>query len=258
VLTLNEKWETLTAKATGANSYEVEIPATMRETGFLNYRIMVESNQGTTTFPAGDTRNPWRWDNTNNVTYTLRIVPSQTPLLVWDAATDWENSLKTWNRDVNLAPTATNSTALSIKMNALPMANEVLSTEWSYAYKFWFAGKIAGRTDEISKKQFIVIQTNNKNTDSQPIAIGLIDKNATVVATTLTINNQQQIYKIPINQLTGADFIVVPRPFPDFLPYRVKTNTQPFDINKTEMLQIEVKPGSSAKVNLNIEKIWFE
>jgi len=258
VLTLNEKWETLTAKAINANSYEVEIPAKMQETGFLNYRIMVETSVNTTTFPAGDTLDPWRWDNTNNPTYALRIVPEQTPLLIWDAAADWENSLKTWNRDVNLVPTAANSTALSIKMNELPMANEVLSTERSYAYKFWFGDKIASRANELNKAQFIVIQILNQNTDSQPIEIGLIDKNATVVAAKLTINNNQQIYKIPINQLTNAEFIVVPRPFPDFLPYRVKTNTQPFDINKAETLQVEVKPGASSNVNLNIEKIWFE
>ena len=258
VLSLGDKWETLTATPTGTNSYRIVVPESMTETGFLNYHIMVECANDTTTFPAGKKENPWRWDNTNNPAYTIRIAPQQSPIVIWHAATDWENTLKTWIRSVSLQPSSDGETTLAIRMEQLPVVDENNQPDHSYAFKFFFGDKIVNRRDEVGTKKFLAVKTVNLINTLQPIEIGLIDKNGSVLSGKLNVNANDNVYKISLSSFKGTSFIIVPRPFPDFLPYRVQTNDQPFDWSSIEVLQVELKPSKQTNVNLNIEKIWLE
>jgi hypothetical protein len=258
VMSMGQKWKTIVTDNTSSNSYALKVPSEMLATGFLQYRIIVDTEAGTYTYPHGQKGNPWSWESSDNTTYTLRMVPESSPLVLWEAQTDWEASFKIWNPNVTLKPTNLDGTALSIEMAQLPNENPLQKEDRNYAFKFYFGNKTKGRSDELAKKSSLVIKTTNSKTAPQPIEIGLIDKNGSVVSAKALIDNQSQTYRLVLNSFAPASFLVIPRPYPDFLAYSVETNEKPFDWTALETLQVIVKPGQEAAVDLLIEKIWLE
>jgi hypothetical protein len=235
----------------------VAVPAELLQVGYLNYRIMVQTDNGTTTFPGGQVGDPWSWENGVTENYRLSIAPNKSPIVLWNAKTDWEPTLKIWYPTVNLQPTNEGETALSISFKTLPNTDPLDKTNLGYAFKYHFGKSIQGRADELLQKKWIVIKAVNKTNSDQPTEIGLIDKNGAVMAQTVNITNSG-IYKLELSTFAAAQFLAIPRPFPDFLHYQVQTNATPFDWQSIETLQVLVKPGTEANVDLLIEKIWIE
>jgi len=258
VMSTGDKWKTIKAVPGGANNYQVEVPGEMVITGFIKYQIIVMDRNDTTTFPGGRKGDPWSWDNKGNDTYIIRLAPQNSPLTLWDAETDWESTYKIWRRAVNLKPAMDGETALAITLKQLPEADPVNKSDRNYAFKFFFGGKIKGRCAELQQKSFLVVRASNQLSSPQPIEIGLIDANGSVVAGEMTILPKEKVFRIPLDALEKAPFLVIPRPFPDYLPYRIQSGITPFDWSSAETLQFMVKSGNQSNVDLYIEKIWLE
>jgi hypothetical protein len=258
VMNNGNNWKTIQASHDKANKYTVNVPAELLNTGLLQYRVMVEDTIQTTTFPGAIAGDPWSWENSVPETFTLKLLPQNSQLSLWDAATDWENSYKTWHPNVNLQPLHNGQTALAIDMNELPQPKSNSVYKNNYAFKFYFANKVAGRSNELVEQKNIVIKVKNQKTHNQPIEVGLIDKNGSVVSATIMVSPKNNLYKIPLAKFKPAPFLVIPRPYPDYMPYTVDTNYHAFELKKAESLQVIVTSGKKSDVNLLIEKIWME
>jgi hypothetical protein len=258
VLSNGGKWKTMEAVTHNNRSYSLTVPSDMVTKGFLQYRIMVEDSRDTTTFPNGRKGDPWNSKNRDNAAYTIRLVPEGSPLVLWDAAIDWEYTYKIWNRSVDLKPTNDDETALAIQLTQFPAADPVNVNERSYAFKYFFGGKIKGRIHELSAKKYMVVKVTNELPAMQSMEIGLIDKNGSVIAGKISVRHGEKIFRIALANFTSAPFLIIPRPFPEFLPYSVQPENEPFDWSSAEVLQVVVKPGEQDKADLNIEKIWLE
>lgn len=258
VMSDGDKWKTVTAEKQGINSYKADVPADITQNGFLTYRIIVECQQDTTTFPGGRTGDPWRWDNTDKAAYSIRLIPANSPLFIWNAETDWDNTNKIWNRSVSLKPTPEGETTLSILLDKLPAPDPLDKNNRNYAFKFYFAGKIKGRQEELPAKKYLVIKAVSLLTTPQPLEAGLIDRNGAVMAGNILVTPGDTIFRVPLNTFKPSYYLVIPRPYPDYQDFKVQTDIQPFEWQALEMLQLVVRPGKQANVNLNIEKIWLE
>lgn len=258
VLSMNEKWKTVEAVANGSSSYMAEIPNEILTPGFLHYRVIVEDNKESTKFPGAVKGDPWSWEYRDDRTYTVRVVPSNTPLALWEASSDWESSYKIWNPSVHLEPTQEGTTALSIKLAKLPAVDTLSSHRRSYAFKYYFGDKIKGRRDELTQKKDLLIKATNLLPLGQVAEIGLTDQNGSVLAEVITLSPQKKEYSIPLDSFTKADFVIIPRPYPDFLPYQVTTNSKLFDWPSIETLQLMLIPGQQEKVDVKIERVWME
>ncbi len=253
----NNVWKNIDLLPEG-NAYHADVPVELCQHGYLTYQLIVETASDTFKFPGGYTGNPWRWDNTDQTTFTTVILPEQSPLCLWDAETDWDASYKTWYKQVNLKPSAQGSTALSLVFDSLPSAWPLDPGDRSYAFKFYFKDKVAGRYAELTQKKYVVVQVENKRGVAQSVEIGFTDKNGNTQSVEAQVEPGVQKVKVAMNLLTDAAYVVLPRPYPDFIPYRVKVAEGPFEKTSLEMLQVELKQEEPSAVNLLIEKIWME
>jgi hypothetical protein len=146
---------------------------------------------------------------------------------------------------------------LAIQLQKLPAVNPQDWNDLNYAFKYFFGEKISGRSNELPQKKQLVIKASNLLTSAQPMEIGLIDKNGTAIAAEINITPNENIWRIPLNEFSNGSFLIIPRPFPEFLPYKLPSNSKAFDWSSAEMLQVVVKPGKQENVNLNIERIWL-
>ncbi len=258
LLTHGEKNKTVTAVKKSTNRYTAEIPADFATIGFLNYQVMVSDDLEITTFPAGCKGSPWSWENRDMKAYQLRLVTEKSPLTLWEAANDWDFSNRVWNRDIKLMPAVDGETVLLVKQGAHAAANQTGNTIEGYAFKFFFGHKTAGRMQEFSQKQTLAIKAKNLLTLDQEMEIGLVDYHGVAVSGQVVITPGEQIFRIPLNSLKPAPVMILPRPYPDFLPREVPAQREALDWSSLEMIQVHLKPGEQKRIHLEIDKIWLE
>ncbi|MFN8205923.1 MAG: cellulase family glycosylhydrolase [Bacteroidales bacterium] len=258
VLSNGGNWKTIIAAPQGSGFFKADVPAEMLANGFLEYRFIVETGKDTTTFPSGKRGDPWSWINKDNEVYSVKILPENSLMMLWEAGTDWELTNKVWNRNVYLKPMNDGETALSIQLEKLPQIDPADQSSRNYAIKFYFGEKVKGRRNELSQMKFIAVKAINSLTVPQPLEIGLIDNNGCVRAGVVKINPGEREFRIPLGTFLPAPYLIIPRPFPEFLPYKVQPEGKAFDWSSIETVQVVILSDRSDSLDLNLEKIWLE
>ncbi|MFO7369766.1 MAG: cellulase family glycosylhydrolase [Bacteroidales bacterium] len=254
---------TTTAFQTGTNSFKAEVPADMTTKGFLNYQVIIDNPVETRSFPGGYKGKPWSWENRDMGAYRIRLVSEKSPLLIWEAEQDWDFSYKEWNRFVELMPDEYGETILTVNP-AYQARSDRDNTDPAhieaqyYAFKFFFGKKVAGRTAELHRKQQLAVNAENPSASTQVLEIGLIDQKGVTRAGEVLVRPGEQILRIPLHTLKPAPLLILPRPYPEFLPREVPPADEAIDWSSVEMLQVKIKSGGDYGIHLNIGKIWLE
>ena len=252
------RWKTVEMQDQGNHCFNVNIPSELLGNGFLQYKVLVETDRDTTVFPSGRRGNPWIWENKDNMAYSLSLLPPNSQLILWDAGNDWETSLKIWNRNVTLVPDSAGNALLNARIDRWPHSDPDDQSDRQYAFTFYFGDKIKGRRDELIQKKKIGIMAINNLQTAQPMEVGLIDGNGRAMAGEVEITQNRNVFTIPLESFRPAPYLVIPRAFPDFLPYKILPDGQKFDWSSAEILQVVIKPGKQESADLEIKKIWLE
>jgi hypothetical protein len=230
----------ITAVSSDSIGWHGVIPADLVKGDQVTYTVRVITRKDTSAFG-----------------YTLHPVSASARLILWDAQKDWEYSYKIWNRSVNVKP-FNGGNALAVTLPQLLQEDPIHPADLSYSFRFYFGNKIKGRINELSHKKYICLEASNELTDDQPLLIGLVDEGGSVVATKISVEKGRQVYKIPLTSLQPSFNLVLPRPYPDFLPFKIPSTAKTFDKNAAEMLQLMILPGKQAKTDLHISSVWLE
>lgn len=95
------------------------------------------------------------------------------------------------------------------------------------------------------------------------IRLILVDRDANSYCHTLTLDGSGKTYELPVSSFIKSPFLLVPRPYPMFLPLWFMSNaTAPLQITAIEKLQVmympEENPGLTGPQGYSIEAIWAE
>lgn len=252
------RWKTIDLSDQGNHLFKVNIPSELLGNGFLQYKILVETDHDTTVFPSGKTGNPGSWDKKDNIQYSLSVLPGNSALPLWNAGSDWEKSMRTWNRNINLAPDSSGNSVLHIHLDQWPHPDPENQNGRQYAFTFYFGDKIRGRSEELLHKKRMGVLAWNSLQSQQQLEIGLIDGNGRVMAGKFEITSKHNLYMLPLESFKPAPYLIIPRSYPDFLPYQVLPDQLMFDWSSVEILQVVLRPGAKENTDLKIEKIWLE
>jgi hypothetical protein len=207
----NNTWKTIPMKRGSALEYSAALPGEMIQPGMIDYRIMVKKSNGTIyTFPGGQTGDPYAWDYVQGASWQSLIALPGSPLSLFDPLADQRNL--TWlNTDWNnnrIAYTA------SERQGAL---NLVMSSKKSLMACQLYAGDILKQSTGLEKLTSLVVRARLLN-GSGPLRLTLVTKDASAFSTTLQPDQQMKDFIIPLNSLQPDSFLLLPRPYPGFLP----------------------------------------
>ncbi len=257
VLSAGSRWRTIDALPAGSDSFVARVPEPLLASGFLDYRIIVYTASDTTKYPGGITGDPWIWGNRDDSVYTIRLVPADADLTLWDAEKDWDSSFSIWDRSAALKPAVDGGTVLSLRFRELPESDPLNPGDHCYAFRSFFEDRIAGRRNELPGKSFLVMQYENLTSSPQPVELGLTDINGTVFAGDTVAAPGKGLMMIPVGSLRRVPYIILPRPFPLFLPLWAETTDLPFDLATTESIQVVIRPGEQEGTDMTIKRIWL-
>jgi hypothetical protein len=241
--------------------YSAEVPADLVTAGILNYRILLQKGNEFAMFPGNHKEDPFAWDYYINDTWETFVVNSNARLEVFNPTTD---------RSVQVYPGFRSGFQSSYITGVTPdqlifreSTNE-LSAGYSIGFVHYFANELPGRTSELDSFNKLIIKARTSDTQTVKAKITLINRDAFSFSTFITLTNSFQHIEVPLNNLVADSMLLLPRPYPAFLPLWFKSSgVSSFKLSDIEKIQItlgaELKEAAHTKsYSMEIESIWLE
>lgn len=245
-----------------AYDYSAALPASLLTPGVLDYRILIQKGNDYYAYPGNYKGDPADWDDYHSDTYALSVVPAGTGLLLYDAATDRHTMIyPAFRRGVEsrLIP------AGDAGKLVLHLAGPSL-----IGFQTWFGDHIAGRGSELSGFHAIVIRARGIGTLPVKAKLAIITKDAAAFAGELTLSPDFRDIQIPLESLQKDSMLLLPRPYPDFMPlWFHATGQQAFSLYDAERLQMTIDPVTidpaaaptgpgAGTYGIEVESIWLK
>ncbi|MGB7784732.1 MAG: cellulase family glycosylhydrolase [Salinimicrobium sp.] len=233
-------------------SYSAEIPEKLLSKGFLEYRIIVTTNENSYTFPGAVEGNPGEWDFYNNESYRSKIVKKDAPVYLFNASEDSEYVVGQWKPGNKLVPTAQPGEAeYQVKLEQL-FENDVenLNAEpiYDYSFRYNFSRKTEGRKMAFSDRNKLVVKAETVGDTATKLQVALVTKDGSAFGKLIELQPEVKEYEISLSELQPVKTVTLPRPYPSFLPYYLEHEEgATFSINNAESLQFSIGPGFSTK-----------
>jgi hypothetical protein len=247
--------------------YKAVIPPDEVREGFLRYYIIATAGGVTVTYPGAIDGVPFRWDFPAADPYEVRIVRAGAPVYLFVASRDHARLYRQFTRMNRLMPLADPERAeLRIHVDELSRVDpENPNGERfnDYSMRFYFGDYVSGRREDVSKARSLIFRGRHVGEGDLPIQVALITRDGRAFGGIVTLTPSSQDYTLAIEDLKPVDIVLLPRPYPTFLPYYFKPN-QPgtLDMSEVETLQISIGPGLKAgpdgPIELGIESLRLE
>ena len=231
--------------------YKATIPKSLIEIGHVNYHIMVKiQNDKFLTFPGNIDGSPRDWDYYGIEDYTIRVVPKANPIYLFDATKDSKDLVRTWRRGLGLIPSkGLNESEYQVFIDSLfKPDSENLNAEpiYDYSIKHFIIDELKGKKASLSELTKIVVKGRSLKDTSQKIQLALVQEDGSSYGGELRLNNEMDEYSLNLSDLKLVKTVLLPRPYPTFLPYYFSLNQpQSFKLENVESIQISLGPGLS-------------
>lgn len=228
--------------------YNATLPEKLLKKGFLDYRIIITTADGSFTFPSGVAGNPGDWDFYNNEFYRTTVVNSDDPVYLFNAAKDSEKVVGQWKPGLNLVPTANPGEAeYQVNLeNLFEKDPENLNADplYDYSFRYNFNRKVEGRRKDLKEKQKLVLKARALNETLEKLQVAFVMEDGRAFGKIINLEPGLKEYEIDLSNLERVKTVTLPRPYPTFLPYYFEHNNNGnFDLQDVEALQFSIGPG---------------
>lgn len=243
------------------SEYIAQMPAGIVTPGILNYRIILQKGNDFAVFPGNYKENPFNWDSYNNETWKTFVAAPDGRLKIFDPTVD---------RSVRIYPgfkrgfqsgyvTSERPGQLILRLSATE-----LSGDHTIGFSHCFSEKLEGRKSELDSFSKLVLRA--RTIEAQPVKakVTLISKEAFSFSAFVNLNTDLQEIEVPLDNLMQDSALLLPRPYPGFLPVWFKgSGTSLFNLPDIETIQLTIgselsEPELKKPYSLEVESIWLQ
>jgi len=211
--------------------------------GELRYWIVVRTGKQAFTFPGGFVGQPFDWDYYHSEHYATSIVAPSAPLPLFQARHDQERveargvASTAWTDYVT---TPAGDLALRLVQNAPRPGQASAATnpaEPAAVLRAYFADKLAGRATDLAGFKELIVR--GRASEATTVKVVLMTKDATAYSASVQLGPEVQELRIPLASFRADALLLVPRPYPGFLPLSYQAaNQHALKFTETEVLQV--------------------
>jgi hypothetical protein len=249
-------------------TYSLTIPPTRLDEGNFTYFISTHYQGKSISFPAGTEKQPGDWDFDATRHYSIRVVPADHPLYLFDATTDVDRLNRRWLPDAKVMPDAErNKDYLYLKIDELIEAdpeNPYGVKIADYSMRHYVGDLVKGRNQKRAEATKLVLDAFTPEKQTLPVQVSLVMKDGSAFGKTITISSRKKQYAIYLKDLQRVHAVLLPRPYPTFLPYYSEAGVATvLDMREVESLQVSIGPGLKTEqaknvIELNLGRVWIE
>ena len=138
-----------------------------------------------------------------------------------------------------------------------PRAGAPAATGPAASLRAFFGDKLVGRPEDLGRFTELVVRARGSEPGAQ-LKVTLTTKDAVSYSAPFSVGPQVQDVRIPLSAFRPDALLLVPRPYPGFLPLQYQpTNAPALKIADTEVLQVtwEAAAATGSQSNIGIESI---
>lgn len=235
--------------------YTALIPSELLTPGQLNYRIIVQQGNDYTVYPGNVKGNPFAWDSYPSDTYKTNIVPANSDIGLYNAATD---------RNIFIYPSFRRNFQTSYITGdgagemLFRLAASQAGAKDVFGLQNFVGDKIGGRMSSENIFDKIIIRAKSGSSQAINARISLIDRDANSFSAYLRLNNELNDIEIPLSGFKADSSLLLPAAYPGFQPQWFKSSGSASvpvlgEIEKIEILAGPGLPGSAGENNIIVE-----
>ncbi len=242
--------------------FVAEVPLDLLTPGILNYRIVLQKGDNFSVFPGNKKENPFSWDNYDNEPWKTFVADEKGMLELFNPTHD---------KNVRTYPVFRRGFQPSYVTGEKPgqlilrLTAEELSNSKLMGFQYSFVEKVKGRLDELKSFDKLIVRARTDNAVPVKVKIALINSDALSVSSSITLTSDFRDVEIPLDKLAPDSALLMPRPYPGFLPLVFKGTRSDNKLNlaDAEKIEITVGPGIPSSelnkpYNLEVECIWLQ
>ncbi len=257
------KWKTVTPQRLSMYDYTVTIPDEMLVPGIINYRIIIRKQNGeTVVLPGNHKGDPYAWDAFVNESWETYVMPDNAVLELFSSQKD-RQQISLYNPDWrnNTVEYITGQKPGELIMRATmakPESAQVMG------WQTYIGERVNGRaTNGVSFDQ-LVVKARTANAKPVQLRIALINQQAQAFVGYVTLDQTMKEITLPLNSLKQDSMLLLPRPYPGFLPLWFKSKAEGlFNLNEVERIEVsfghDYKEGVDAgPYSIELSSIWLQ
>ena len=259
-------------KKTNGYHYSATVPDTLTGEGYLNYYITVKEKDGSLkTYPSEESGQPITWDYFDKNAYRIAILSKSTPVYLFNAIEDIDQMTRHFSgifagrqavSNSSVVPSRSGNAELQITVKKLFEEDPEFRTRekiYDYTFDHYTGKKIAERKQDLSAMKELVFKGRTLNEKANKIQLTLVMKDGSAYGGIISVDKNLQDYHLPLGDLKPVKYVLMPRPYPTFLPYYFeKSSPVKFDLAEVESLQFSIGPGIPASELENAQAIAVE
>ena len=219
-----------------AYEYTAEIPADVMTPGIITYRILLQKGREVYSYPGNYKGNPLDWDYYNDQSYELRCMPEEATLTLFDAALQRNVLVYSSARrggESRLVPAGTSDGLAYRIATSEPGGDHVLGMQIDVG------DRLGGLNRDVTGFRTVVVRARTTVPYPVQAKLALISKDAAAFAASVTLTSSFQDIEIPLGSLQRDSMLLLPRPYPGFMPLWFRAaGQQPFALSDVEKIQI--------------------
>ncbi len=254
-------WKTVDMQSQDGYTWSGQVPADILTPGLVQYRMVVQQGEQALTFPGQHQGHPHNWDFHQQEFWQFRVAAPGSPLELFNAALD---------RQLNIYPNLWRSEERQLLTTDTPgqmllrlTRKDVSEGEPVVAMQHFVGDKLEHRLTELKAYSHLIIRAGTQSDKPLPLKVTLISKQGNAYSATVKVSGAMQEQRIPLISLQPDSFILLPRPYPGFHPFRFTSSKAiPFDLSQVEKVQFsigdsKVPVSDGSPYTFDIASVWL-
>ena len=223
----------------GGYRYAAKIPPELLRAGMIEYGIAVFAGGHARTYPSGEAGHPGRWDFTGQAYWEVPVVAAGTPQLLFDARRD---------RNHLLVPHPWQYVRFSVGFvgGTMPdrLALQAIVEDFEpephhFAIRSSLPEEARQRLHETSPDAVLRLIGRTTGRKRGKLQVALVESGGAAWGTDVVLADTWQDVTVPLSSLRLVPLVLLPRPFPEYMPYRLEATGEFVapDLSRLEGLQ---------------------
>ena len=253
---------TLTSYAT----YAATVPAALVYPGLVKYWLVLRQKGRAHTFPGGFAGQPGDWDYAYAEHWEVPVVAAGAPLPLFNAGAD-KDLVEAHGVEANAwtdyVTTPTGALALRMVQGPARVKTPVLAVgEPVAALRVYFGDRLAGRTADLAAFQTVVARVRpSQGVGRLHLCLATRDAVAYTADVPLSGTDWQEV-RVPLAAFRPAPLLLVPRPYPGFLPLTYTAPALPTALKLAEaevlLVVLDAAPSGAEPLTLDLESVSLQ
>jgi len=217
----------ITMEAIGAFGYEAQLPEELMREGLVEYGVSVYEGEMIRTFPGpegGEPGHPYQWDFAGRERWRVPVVAADAPILLFDGQRDLDHVLypHPWSYvpfRTDIGPgSGPGRLALSARVESFTPSPH------HFALRTFLPETQRTRLADAPEDGVLRIRARAADRTSDRVEVALVERDGTAWGTAIDLTDEWKDFEVAVADLRPVPLALLPRPYPQFLPYLMRVD----------------------------------